>query len=376
MGDGGETSGGPAVLRLGHSAVVDEWRDRDRALRRLGVDVRLLTARRWNEGGRDVAFAPGPDGFASAAATLGRHPNAFLYDPRPLWRLLGARRWDLLDVHEEPFSLAMAEFLLLRALRRSTRRVPFVCYSAQNLDRDYPPPFGWVERAALHRAGGAYPCNQAAGRRLRRKGLRGEVRVLPLGVDLDRFAPAERPPPGRPAVVGYVGRLEDHKGVGVLLEALARAPDLVAHLVGDGPAAPALRSRAARGDLEGRVRFDGFVAHGDLPGLYRSFDVLAVPSVETPTWIEQFCRVAVEAMASGVPVVASHSGALPEVVGRGGVLVPPGDAGALAAALGDLTGDPGRWAALRGTAVSWAAEFTWAAVARGQAGLYDAVLAR
>ena len=67
--------------------------------------------------------------------------------------------------------------------------------------------------------------------------------------------------------------------------------------------------------------------------MYRRFDVVVVPSLETPSWVEQFGRVAVEAMASGVVVVASRSGSLPEVVGEAGVLVPPGDVGALADAL-------------------------------------------
>ena len=80
------------------------------------------------------------------------------------------------------------------------------------------------------------------------------------------------------------------------------------------------------------------MAPDELAGVYRRFDVVAVPSLETPSWIEQFGRVAVEAMASGVAVVASDSGSLPEVVADAGILVPPGDVGALAGALGTAAG--------------------------------------
>ena len=80
--------------------------------------------------------------------------------------------------------------------------------------------------------------------------------------------------------------------------------------------------------------------------------MLVVPSIETPSWIEQFGRVALEAMASGVTVVASNSGALPEVLGGAGVLVPPDDVAALAEALTRLRDDPAERARLgRGRSV-------------------------
>src|SRR6185312_8835456 len=104
----------------------------------------------------------------------------FLYDPRPLWRALG-EPWDVIDIHEEPCSLAAAEILLLRALRRS--RTPYILYSAQNIDKRYPPPFRWIERRALARAGGASVCNRAAALILQRKGLSRPAAEIPLGVD-------------------------------------------------------------------------------------------------------------------------------------------------------------------------------------------------
>src|SRR5450631_3835535 len=107
---------GPRVLRISHSAVVTAWRQRERLLRRAGVDLTLVTAERWEEGGSLVAFVSSGDGFAVPVRTVGRHPNLFAFDPRPLWRLLGNGRWDLIDMHEEPFGLAVAEVLVLRWL--------------------------------------------------------------------------------------------------------------------------------------------------------------------------------------------------------------------------------------------------------------------
>src|SRR5207245_2798836 len=121
-----------------------------------------------------------------------------------------------------------------------------------------------------------------------------------------------------------------------------------------------------RSPARDRIRVVGYVHQRDLPSLYREFDVLAVPSLTTPTWIEQFGRVAVEAMATGIPVVASDSGSLPEVIGDGGLLVPPGDPRALAAALDRLAGDPAERARLGKAARSRAEHYSWDAIARQQ----------
>ena len=175
------------VLRVSKSGVVTAWRERERQLRKRGADLTLVTAARWEEGGSMVEFDPAGDDFAVPLRTLGRHPNLFIFDPRPLWRLLGSSRWDLIDMHEEPFGLAVAEVLFLRWLRSS--RTPYVLSSAQNIEKRYPPPFRWFERRSLRGAAGAYTCNTEAGEILRRKGLAGALVLLPLGVDISRFEP-------------------------------------------------------------------------------------------------------------------------------------------------------------------------------------------
>jgi glycosyltransferase involved in cell wall biosynthesis/GT2 family glycosyltransferase len=376
------------VLRVSHSAVVDAWRERERELRSAGVDVRLLSARAWDEGGVPVRLEPRPGEPVRGVRTLGTHPALFVYDPRPLWRALG-QHWDVLDVHEEPFALATAEILTLRRLRALLSRrpaPPYVLYSAQNLRKRYPWPFRWLEAVALRGAAGVSVCNAEAGRIVRDKGARGEVAVVPLGVDPAAFSPAPGPatapdvpaddavptPAGGRLRVGYAGRLAAHKGVAVLLDAVAADDRLHLVVAGDGPDRAALEARARRlGDL---VTFAGPLDGDDLVAFYRSLDVLAVPSRETPGWVEQFGRVAVEAMACGVPVVATSTGALPDVVGGAGLLVPPDDPDALRAALVRVLEEDGLAGRLRADGARRAAACSWTAVARQYLGLYRAAV--
>ncbi|MFC8923172.1 glycosyltransferase [Cellulosimicrobium sp. NPDC057127] len=375
------------VLRVSHSAVVDAWRERERELRSQGVDVRLLSARVWDEGGVPVRLVPRPGEPVRGVRTVGTHPALFLYDPRPLWRALG-QDWDVLDVHEEPFALATAEVLLLRRLRAVLSRrpaPPYVLYSAQNLRKRYPWLFRWFEARALRGAAGVSVCNAEAGRIVRDKGARGEVAVVPLGVDPAVFSPAPRTGGARtsePVVdpdarggrlrVGYAGRLAPHKGVDVLLDAVAADDRLDLVVAGDGPDRATLEVRAR--PLGDRVTFAGPLEGDDLVAFYRSLDVLAVPSRETPGWVEQFGRVAVEAMACGVPVVATSTGALPDVVGGAGLLVPPEDPTALRDALVRVLTEDGLAGRLRADGARRAAACSWTAVAGQYLDLYRAAV--
>jgi glycosyltransferase involved in cell wall biosynthesis len=359
------------ALRIYHSGVVAAWRRRDVELARQGVDVTLISAERWNEGG-SVVELDGGDPHVVGARTWGRHPFAFVYDPRPLWRALRSGGFDVLDVHEEPASLVVAEVLLLARLagRGSS---PVCLYCAENVEKRYPWPFRWFERRALRRAAAVHTCNDEAGRILRRKGFSGLIVNLGLGVDVERFAPAsERAERSgdRPLVVGYVGRLDARKGVAVLVEAVAMVEGVALVVAGEGPEREALGARLVARGLGDRARITGYVDHDDLPALYRTFDVVAVPSLETPVWVEQFGRVAVEAMAAGVAVVASDSGSLPEVLGDAGMLVPPGDVAALAEALSELRDDPALRSALASAGRERAAWFSWAAIAGRQKAMY------
>jgi glycosyltransferase involved in cell wall biosynthesis len=137
----------------------------------------------------------------------------------------------------------------------------------------------------------------------------------------------------RPPTFGYVGRLVFEKGVDVFLDALATVPGANGLIVGDGPARAELRRRAEGLGLANRVRFAGAVSPVEAAAVIGALDALVLPSRTMPNWSEQFGRVLVEAMAAGTPLVASASGAIPEVVGDAGILIPEGRADELARGL-------------------------------------------
>ncbi len=154
------------------------------------------------------------------------------------------------------------------------------------------------------------------------------VAVLPVGVDLTRFTPGG---PGRDPIVLFVGNLALHKGPDVLLAALGRLGDLPwrCRMVGEGPLRPALEEAASKAGIAGRLEWVGPVPPEALPELYRTARVLALPSRR-----DAFGQAAVEALASGTPVVVGDVGGLAQVPDAAcGTVVPPGDAEALAAAL-------------------------------------------
>lgn len=346
-------------------------------MKRAGIDVTLVAASAWEEGGRLVACRPRPGERVVGVRTWGHHPALFIYDPRPIWRLLGVQQFDIIDLHEEPYSLAVAELRLLRRLRAP--RASLLLYTAQNILKRYPLPVRLLERAALDAAAAIYPCSTGAADVLRRKGYRGVIRVLPLGVNVDRFTPDPTWAGSSRAGclrLAFVGRLVPEKGLDVVLEAMAGEAGWHLEVLGTGPEEPALRARADGLGLADQVTFLGSVAQEDLPAAYRRADILVVPSQDTPAWTEQFCRVAVEAMACGVPVVASAVGSLPEVVGDGGLLVPPGDPEKLRAALRCLAEDRALRQKLGVVGREASRRASWAAVGAAHADLYRQVLGR
>jgi glycosyltransferase involved in cell wall biosynthesis len=167
------------------------------------------------------------------------------------------------------------------------------------------------------------------------------IEVAPPGVDQELFAPGE--PPAEHLVLS-VGRLVWEKGHQDLLRALAwlRRAGLRprALIVGTGPEEARLRAHAR--DLGVEVEWRGGLPHEELPALFARASCFVLASLPTIWWEEQFGMVLAEAASAGVPIVASDSGAIPEVLQGVGTLFPAGDWRALAAALEKIVTAPPR----------------------------------
>jgi glycosyltransferase involved in cell wall biosynthesis len=184
-----------------------------------------------------------------------------------------------------------------------------------------------IARFTYRRAQVVCPDSDDLGDHIRALGMPVRLRQVPNVVDTSEFAPAGSRAPAGPPRALTIASLDDKKGHSYLLEALARLDrELVLDLAGDGPLRGALEDQARRLGLDGAVRFHGGVPKARVAELLRQADFLVLPSL----W-ENAPHALLEAMASGLPVVATRVGGVPEIVDEGtGVLVAPGDATALA----------------------------------------------
>ncbi len=293
-----------------------------------------------------LAARPGDLLAAAAGGELGRRarvPDVVLHpgnDPRnALLVRAGSRRLgvDLVAAHH---SHAHNASLLVG--------VPLVVHRRNHR----PPGSGWKYR----RVAQVVAVSQYVAGLCGAAGLRG-VSVVYDGVPVGAPVPPSARD-GRAPVFGTAGALVEHKGHVVLLEALSKVRGTLL-VAGDGKLRAALSRQAE--SLGGRVSFLG--ALPSLSGFFADIDVFVHPSLD-----EAAGSVLVEAMAAGVPVVATTAGGQPELVGEAGMLVPPGDVHALASAL--------RAPRSRGEGTEQAARFPVARMVRETEAVYARALGR
>jgi glycogen(starch) synthase len=200
---------------------------------------------------------------------------------------------------------------------------------------------GSIERWGEHSAEAVLVITPRLHRLLLSDGVdENSVHVIPPGVNPSLFeGPFEDPfsGVGKPRVL-FVGRLAPQKGVGTLVEAagLLEDPGAQILLVGDGPERKALERKSERLSVADRLHFVGFFAHERLPAVLAHADLLVLPSL-----YEELGTVLLEAMQAALPIVASKTGGIPDVIedGVNGLLVPPGDPEALARAIDRVLAD-------------------------------------
>lgn len=325
----------PRILIIENLAVESARRSLYRAIAQQGdFEVHLLVPERWMEQVGPIECEEESDDLITV------HRTGYLFAFRQhrviytgIYRALRRLRPHVFLMEMEPENYATAEALVLKRFVSPSTKLGLVSY--RNLDNrqiGFPYKFEFTHRF----------CDSLAARWkvdlciVRPKNLEHllapyarRVRHVPFSVDCTVFrrfdAHAEVGTP-RPLVLGYVGRIIEQKGIHVVIEALASLSENVEfRIVGKGPFKEKLQVRSRELGVADRILFESPVRYADVPALLNTIDILVLPSLETKFWIEQFGRVLIEAMACEVPIVASDSGEIPNVLGGCGLLFPVGD---------------------------------------------------
>ena len=371
------------LVTVAHSYVVAENR-------RLAHEMAIAGRGRW----RVTAIAPSK--FHGDLRQLSLEPlagEACEVRALPMWldrspHLMGYRDLraaiggdaDAVHCWEEPFVFAGAQIA-----RAAPRQARLIYATFQNLSKQYPWPLRAFERRSLRRADGWIAFGRTVSETLHdRQGYdRRPHRVIPPGVDVATFSPDPdggariRRQIGWPddaPVVGYLGRFVPEKGIEDLLAALTgcRMP-WRALFVGGGPQRGLIDRFAA--SFPGRVHIAEGVRHGEVPRWLNAMTILCAPSRTTPTWREQFGRMLIEAMACGVPVLASDSGEMPAVVADAGRVVRESDPQAWSSAIDALLDDAAARAEASRRGIARArAHFAWPVVARAHLEFFEELL--
>jgi glycosyltransferase involved in cell wall biosynthesis len=257
-----------------------------------------------------------------------------------IWRHCRHRRYDVIHVHW-PMPLALLGWAAQRG-----RRAPLVStfYGAElRWVKGSLRALKWLVRWAARRSDRVVAISTYTAAELREI-ADVPIEVIPYTTSLPEPPPAPKAVGGPPTVL-FVGRLVERKGVPYLIEAISLLRDASIRLVivGDGPERPKLEAAARRLGIADRVEFRGKIPAAELQAAYARATAFVLPSVfDARGDTEGLGVVALEAMNYGTPVVASRIGGIPDVVEDGvtGLLVPPGDAAALAAALRRLLDEP------------------------------------
>jgi phosphatidylinositol alpha-mannosyltransferase len=343
-------------------------------LRKLGHEVHIVTSRfRTAADSSDGVFRIGRNVLLPHLGALA-NVNAGLRLRREVQHIYARHEYDVIHVHEP-----MSPTLPLVAIEEAPPDAAVVGTYHASSRRGVAYRVG---RPFLRRFDARIDARVAVSRTALRFASRyfpADYRVVPNGVDPGRFHPRVAPLPDlaadRPTIL-FVGRFYPRKGVPVLLRALPRivaaVPDVRLLVVGGGLLDPWYRALACRAPCD--VRFLGELSRDDIPRAYRTADIFVAPS----TGSESFGIVHLEAMASGVPIVASDIEGYREILdpGREALLFPNRDAHALADAVVRVLRDRELARTMASAGRRKAEHHAWSEIARRLEGLYLELVTR
>ena len=334
------------LLVVGHSYVTTYDQTKYVAMKQLNPELRLRLVvpasmqGRFGPLGCEVHPGLSREEVVQLKARLSGWQShmTYLHNPVSMAAILRDFQPDVIHVEEEPQALITVETIVMQ--RTLVRGAAVTLFSWDNLIRPRRFPMGAIKhllrRHSLRRVSTVICGNQRAAELVRAEGFfGGPTVVLPqYGLDPGEHQPgtesrlrAELGLEGH-TVVGYIGRLVPEKGLQLLLEALGRLRSYPWKLllVGAGPLEGEIRQRWMA-EFPGRIVLVPAVPYQQVPRYLRCLDIFVLASYATPVWKEQFGLTLAQAMLVRVPSIGSTSGAIPEVLGPGGLLFEEGAVG-------------------------------------------------
>jgi glycosyltransferase involved in cell wall biosynthesis len=339
------------LLVVGHSYVTAFAQSKYVALKRQWPELTLRIAipnrvgHLFGEYRPEVADGLTPEEVVAIRDYFGKLPMSYVFSPLQFAQLLKEFRPNHIHIEEDPHSAVGFEVVFMAGIFAQKATISFFVWD--NLARVPRFPFNIVKKA-LTRYGFSHAhlvvCGNQEARRLLHgvKRYRGMSTVLPqVGLNQPDY---ESPPSdklrralisqGGAPLIGFVGRIVPEKGVVLLLEALEGLQDLNWSLLilGSGPLEQDIRT-TWKARLRDRLTLVSPVPHSEVPRYLKCLDIFVLPSTTTPRWKEQFGLTLAQAMMSGVACIGSSSGAIPEILGSGGLIFREGDRQSLTEAL-------------------------------------------
>lgn len=316
-----------------------------------GVNLKALVPERWIENSRMLKFEKV---FETNFPVAGKRVFWPGYENRGFYLegLISEFKKadpDVMICFEEPCSIfALQAMLTLQVYKPECKLVYFSWYNNFH-DKFYVYRPQFFYRSILWntlQAADLVLCANEDGRIFYNSRVGDKAKKLYFGVNLDQFRIAgkrEFYTGNRPLRIGYVGRLLEMKSIETLMDSVAelrKTHPVELFLLGNGDHKKSLVAYSELIGISDITEFSQAVPSSEVPNYMRKMDVMVLPSKSTRFWKEQYGRVLVEAMAAGVPLIGSTSGAIPEVIGDAGLIFEEQNSRDLTAQLMKILDDP------------------------------------
>lgn len=292
---------------------------------------------------------------------------------------------NIIHLEEEPWSLCALQVLILRRIFCPKSKLIFRTSLSIPAKQKLDFIVSKIEKFTFKESDYAFILSKRAGDILIQKGYRKGMKISPNGVDSELFKKMEvddlKSKLGIKLdnfVIGYVGRLMKMKGLDTLLKAFSLLPNkdkLRLLIVGSGEYKQDMLLLASQVGISNQLILVDAIPAGDVPRYMNCMNLLVLPSITTPGWVEFFGRVLVEAMMCDVPVIGSSSGEIPNVIGDSGLIFQEGNEVDLKDKLKIIIDDDNLRCTLikRGRARA-SSLFTWESIAKNTYDLYCSLL--